>query len=71
MAWDPAIIYRMIFCLLPSWLDGIVLIMWLEKMAAGTLEMANDFEVGSNFFCKDCIAGVIHPKVKLHIILEV
>ena len=38
-------------------------------MAAETIETAkfNDFETSSNPFCKDCIAGVIHPKVKLYV----
>ena len=37
------------------------------NMASGTLEITNDFETGSNSFCKDCIARVIHLTVKLDI----
>ena len=36
-------------------------------MAAVMIETANDFETSSNSFCKDCIVGVIDPKVKLDI----
>ena len=61
------------YCLLPSCsshdsaLDGIVFIVQSSNMATRTPEMANNFETSSNSFCKDFIAGVIHPKVKLYI----
>ena len=32
-------------------------------MTAGQTETANDFKTKRNSFCKDCIAGVIHPKI--------
>ena len=40
----------------------------LSNMAARTLETENNFETRSNSVLKDCIAGVIHPKVKLYVL---
>ena len=45
--------------------DDIVFIMQSLNMATRTCKTADDFE--TSLFCKDGIAGVIHPKVKLYI----
>ena len=50
-----------------SALNNIVCIAQSLNMATRKSKIANDFKMSSNPVCKDCITGVIHPKVKLYI----
>ena len=73
MAYNSAVICPTKECLPPSCYScdsasvDIVFITQSSNMATRMCETANDLRQAVTLFCKDCITGVIHPKVKLYI----